>query len=246
MSRLARERSKPPRKSLRISRDAGSAPLLPAQQLPPLPVPGRADGCAGPCCSGASRSPGLVGAPNRCCGPTSGATGNASRTASASSSTRRGRNAWWRWPPCRAPPTPSRPASCSPPRCPGAPTRTPQTRIDAWLAALYQDGQRYWAGLQPDRLAEYLIATVLSLPVRCPDLLTGAIKATGQLEQGLTVLGRAAPQHPHLAATIAETLRPPGQPAGIATLSVATRLEHPQPLLDALDSFIAAEGLSTL
>ena len=29
------------------------------------------------------------------------------------------------------------------------------------LGALYRDGQRYWSGVQPDPLAEYLIGTVL-------------------------------------------------------------------------------------
>jgi hypothetical protein len=28
-----------------------------------------------------------------------------------------------------------------------------------WLAALYRDGDRYWSGLQPDTLAEYLVDT---------------------------------------------------------------------------------------
>jgi hypothetical protein len=36
------------------------------------------------------------------------------------------------------------------------------TNIADWLAALYQDGQRYWSGLQPDPLAEHLIGTALA------------------------------------------------------------------------------------
>ncbi|MDQ2709438.1 MAG: tetratricopeptide repeat protein, partial [Actinomycetota bacterium] len=124
----------------------------------------------------------------------------------------------------------------------------PQTRMDAWLGALYQDGHRHWGGLQPDRLAEYFIGGVLSPPVRCAELLTGMGQKLSpeQLEHGLTVLGRAAPYHPHLVESIAATLRDAGQPAGIAALAVALRLEQPEPLLHALDSCITTADLPAL
>jgi hypothetical protein len=40
--------------------------------------------------------------------------------------------------------------------------------IVEWVATLYQDGERYWSGLQPDPLAEYLIGTTLGPTGRCP------------------------------------------------------------------------------
>jgi hypothetical protein len=84
--------------------------------------------------------------------------------------------------------------------------------------------------------------------VRCPQLLRGAIKAVTpeQLEQVLTVLGRAAPQHPQLVQTIAATIRAAGPPGGIAALTLATRLEQPQPVLDALEPLLSSESIPTL
>lgn len=122
------------------------------------------------------------------------------------------------------------------------------TTIAEWLAALYHDGQRYWSGLQPDRLAEYLVGSVLSPPVRCPDVLTGAVTVVShaQLEQALTVLGRAVSQHPGLSQPISDTIRAAGQAGGIAALGIATRLEHPQPMLAALRTLITTADIDTL
>ena len=117
-----------------------------------------------------------------------------------------------------------------------------------WLATLYQDSERYWSGLQPDRLAEYLIGSVLGLDGRCPTLVTDTITGVspGQLEHGMTVLGRAHPQHPHLTWTITDTVLSSGTTGGAAALAVAPRLDQPQPLLTALDRLIDTADAATL
>ncbi|MCY7340624.1 MAG: trypsin-like peptidase domain-containing protein [Pseudonocardia sp.] len=115
-----------------------------------------------------------------------------------------------------------------------------------WLATLYQDRERYWSGLQPDPLAEYLIGTVLGPNGRCPTLVTDTITAVspGQLEHGLTLLGRAHPQHPHLTQTIAHAVL--DGTAGTAAITVAPRLEDPRPLLAAVDRLIDTADVATL
>jgi hypothetical protein len=67
-----------------------------------------------------------------------------------------------------------------------------------------------------------------------------------QLGHALTVLGRAAPQHPRLAEVIAETIMTAGGRGGLAALAVAPRLEHPQPMLEALQPLINTEDIDTL
>jgi hypothetical protein len=134
--------------------------------------------------------------------------------------------------------------------CAALPERYPDERftIGEWLSALYRDGQRYWSGVQPDRLAEHLIGTIFSDPQRCPGVVTSAVKCARdeQLDHALTVLGRAVPQHPGLAEVIAETIQTAGGPGGLAALTVVPRLEHPQPLLDALQPLINSESIDTL
>ncbi|MBV9160816.1 MAG: hypothetical protein JO281_04490 [Pseudonocardiales bacterium] len=92
------------------------------------------------------------------------------------------------------------------------------------------------------------MGTVLSPPARCPDVLTGPVTVVShaQLEQALTVLGRAVSQHPGLSQTISDTIRAAGHAGGIAALGIATRLEHPQPVLAALRTLITTADIDTL
>jgi tetratricopeptide (TPR) repeat protein len=116
-----------------------------------------------------------------------------------------------------------------------------------WLAALYRDSQRYWSGLQPDLLGEYLIGAILRPGGDCPDLTHSTDQASpAQLEQALTVLGRADPQHPHMAQTITATVLAAGVAGARAAVAVIPRLEQPQPVLDALDRFIETADLDAL
>ncbi|MDT7653222.1 MAG: hypothetical protein QOI36_4628, partial [Pseudonocardiales bacterium] len=118
-----------------------------------------------------------------------------------------------------------------------------------WLATLYQeDGERFWSGLQPDPLAEDLIGTALDAGGRCPTLIDDTINSasSGQLGHCLTVLGRAHPFHPHLTRAITEVVLSTGVPGGVAAITVAPRLEQPQPLLTALEQLIQAGDLPML
>jgi len=117
-----------------------------------------------------------------------------------------------------------------------------------WLATLYQDTERYWSGLQPDPLAEHLVGFVLGPDDRCPTLVTDTISSVsaGQLEHGLTLLGRAQPFYPHLTTTITDAVLGAGIAGGVAAIAVAPRLEQPQPLLTALDRLTQTADLPTL
>ena len=122
------------------------------------------------------------------------------------------------------------------------------TNAADWLATLYRDSGRYWSGLQPDPLGEYFIGTTLGPGGDCPALISGPMThaSPGQLEQALTVLGRAHPRHPHLAEVITDTVLAGGVAGARAAVAVAPRLEQPQPVLAALDRFVDAAGLAQL
>ena len=121
--------------------------------------------------------------------------------------------------------------------------------VGDWLATLYRDGGRYWSGLQPDPLGEYLIGATLD-PTRgdCSGLLrdTRGEVSAAQLEHALTVLGRAYPQHPHLADAIVDIITAGGTDAAAAAIAVAPRLEQALPLLNALDQLIDTADLAGL
>lgn len=120
--------------------------------------------------------------------------------------------------------------------------------VAQWLATLYQDGERYWSGMLPDPLAEYLLGTVLGPDGHCPTLITDTLRqaSPAQLEHALTVLGRAHPEHPHLTHCISQTILGAGPASGAAAIAVAPRLEQPQPLLTALDQLIDTADRATL
>ncbi|MGQ0479493.1 MAG: tetratricopeptide repeat protein [Pseudonocardia sp.] len=117
-----------------------------------------------------------------------------------------------------------------------------------WLATLYQDSDRFWSGLQPDPLAEYLIGTTVGPDSRCPGLVTDPLAqaSPGQLEHALTILGRAHPQHPHLVEAITDMVVSSG-PAGVAAVvAVAPRPAQPQPLLTALNRLVDTAEITEL
>ena len=126
----------------------------------------------------------------------------------------------------------------------------PDTRatVAEWLSTLYRDGENYWSGLQPDPLGEYLVATVL--PGTQPgsgqlENTTAAVSA-GQLEHGLTVLGRAHPQHPPLSDVIISIVLSTGTAGVRAAIAVAPRLQEPAPLLNALNRVVDTADLPAL
>jgi hypothetical protein len=110
-----------------------------------------------------------------------------------------------------------------------------------WLHDLYQGQHQYWASLQPDRLAEHLVAAVLA---QHPHLLDQSLPAATapQVHHAFTILARASADHAHVADVIGRlvTTHPALAPAAAR---VATETEHPQPLTSALDALLARGGL---
>lgn len=107
--------------------------------------------------------------------------------------------------------------------------------IADWLSTLYHEGGRYWSGLQPDPLGEYLLGAADPETLLVPAV-RGAASA-GQREHALTILGRAHPQHPHLVEVMAQIVSS-GVAEVRAAIAVAPRLANPRPLLAAIDEFI--------
>ncbi|MFC9329583.1 tetratricopeptide repeat protein [Kitasatospora sp. NPDC057015] len=125
--------------------------------------------------------------------------------------------------------------------------RDRRDQVTAWLAALYPttvidpDGQP-WGALQPDRLAERHIGRTLEADPRLADhLVDGADDTrTGRL---LTVYSRAAAHtvfQNRLDNRLTELCVRHHRLLTPLIISTATRTNHPQPLIDALDA-IAAE-----
>ncbi|MBF6522865.1 tetratricopeptide repeat protein, partial [Nocardia farcinica] len=121
--------------------------------------------------------------------------------------------------------------------------RLVHTGIRDWLMSLYPgQSARAYAGLGPDRLAEQLVGRLMLHPTR--DCIIETLAATtdneGEAEQLLTVCTRAA-AHPTLTA-ITDTLttwcvRHPT--LHLAAVRVATRVENPVPLINALDQIVS-------
>lgn len=122
--------------------------------------------------------------------------------------------------------------------------RNAVSNIVDWLATLYNDGQRYWSGVQPDAIAEYLIGTCAHYP-ELVNATVGAVSPS-QLEHGLSLLGRAYPRHLDLADTIIAAVLRAGEDGAVAAITVAPQLEQPQPLLTALEWLIPAATPATL
>ncbi|MGV1010502.1 MAG: tetratricopeptide repeat protein, partial [Dermatophilaceae bacterium] len=114
-------------------------------------------------------------------------------------------------------------------------------RVDTWLRGVYppHPGQ-HWGGIEPDRVGEYQVGTVL-LP--SPGLLATllAAAAPAQIEHALTVLARAAAnpaltgeQIDQLTDQLAQVTREDLARYGPAAVTVATQAARPEPILTAL------------
>ncbi|MBE3008890.1 tetratricopeptide repeat protein [Microbispora sp. NEAU-D428] len=127
-------------------------------------------------------------------------------------------------------------------------------RVARWVRDLYPppstgpqqavpaSGGSYWGSLQPDRLAEHLIARVVT---ERPALLTDLLTATSadQDHQALTVLSRASVTHAGLVPVLVDLLT--GLPGlAPAAVRVVTQSEHPAALLTALTALIGGDHLS--
>ncbi|MFE3166040.1 tetratricopeptide repeat protein [Streptomyces sp. NPDC059224] len=112
-------------------------------------------------------------------------------------------------------------------------------RTDAarWLAGLYPSDGRYWGTLQPDRLGEFLVGSVLAEEQR---LLEWLLPTAGrrQVESAFHVLSRAVPHQAPVAERLREVVtRHPGQLA-LSAVRTATEVAEPAPLRRALDTVL--------
>lgn len=106
-----------------------------------------------------------------------------------------------------------------------------------WLAGLYPSDGRYWGALQPDRLGEFLVGSVLAGERRLLDWLLPAA-GRRQVESAFHVLSRAVPHQAPVAERMREVVtRHPAQlaPAAVRT---ATEVAEPAPLREALDAVL--------
>ncbi|MEU2026809.1 serine protease [Streptomyces sp. NPDC016469] len=107
-----------------------------------------------------------------------------------------------------------------------------------WISDLYWTSSHFWGTLQPDRLGEHLIGTVLK---EQPQLLHDAANvATGrQINHLLTVLARAEVRQHHVADVLAELIKEHVARFGVAALTVVAETENPAPLVRAIDAVLA-------
>ncbi|MFJ4790052.1 tetratricopeptide repeat protein [Streptomyces sp. NPDC088794] len=106
-----------------------------------------------------------------------------------------------------------------------------------WLAGLYPSDGRYWGALQPDRLGEFLVGSVLAEERRLLDWLLPTASRR-QVESAFHVLSRAVPHQAPVAERLREVvIRHPAQlaPAAVRT---ATEVAEPAPLREALDAVL--------
>ncbi|MCX4529831.1 tetratricopeptide repeat-containing serine protease family protein [Streptomyces sp. NBC_01551] len=110
--------------------------------------------------------------------------------------------------------------------------------VARWISDLYPTSSHFWATLQPDRLGEHLIGTVLK---ERPQLLHDAANvATGrQINHLLTVLARAEVRQHHVADVLAELIKDHVARFGVAALTVIGETENPGPLVKAIDAVLA-------
>jgi len=119
-----------------------------------------------------------------------------------------------------------------------------QSRLAAarWLHDLYPERNLYCGSLQPDLLAEQLVANVLADKPTVFDTVL-ADGATDQKHHGLTVLSRAAAGRPQVAEAVIAVIA--AWPAALAPLAVrvASETENPAPLASAVDGLLASDAL---
>jgi tetratricopeptide (TPR) repeat protein len=106
-----------------------------------------------------------------------------------------------------------------------------------WLAGLYPSDGRYWGALQPDRVGEFLVGSVLEQE---QSLLEWLLPAAGrrQIESAFHLLSRAVAHQAPVAKQLYEVVtRHPWQlaPAAVRT---ATEVAEPAPLRAALDTVL--------
>ncbi|MFF0248995.1 tetratricopeptide repeat protein [Streptosporangium sandarakinum] len=120
--------------------------------------------------------------------------------------------------------------------------------VRAWIGGLYPSAaEPPWGQLQPDRLAERFLGRHLQTNADLADHLTPAA-SPAQATRLLTVYARAA-AHPVFAHRLDTALTDlcvrHAEVLAVPAIQVATQIEAPQPLLDALHRLLSDPGIDT-
>ncbi|WP_189213721.1 hypothetical protein [Actinokineospora fastidiosa] len=110
--------------------------------------------------------------------------------------------------------------------------------VARWLASLYPADGMYWGSLQPDRLGEYLAATVITEDPLLPhDVLPGTTRRQGV--RALRTLARADLHRPGMASVVHDVITAHPVALAPAAVEAATTVENPDPLRRALSAVTA-------
>jgi tetratricopeptide (TPR) repeat protein len=120
--------------------------------------------------------------------------------------------------------------------------------VDEWLRWFQQlyPGPGGLNPLQPDRLGEDQVAAAVQEDARVATKPARETADDTQLTQALTVLGRAAPRHEHLAAVIAGMVKAQSERMITLGVGVVPGLQDPHPLVQALDEAVGGAAAGTL
>jgi tetratricopeptide (TPR) repeat protein len=111
------------------------------------------------------------------------------------------------------------------------------TAIASWLCDLYPASRQFWGSLQPDMLAEDLVAEAVNEQQNLLLSLLGKVD-DGQASQALTVLARSAARHPALREPVIEVIRAYPNVLGPAAVRVALEVTEHRLLADALSHVV--------
>ncbi|MET9095219.1 serine protease [Streptomyces cyaneofuscatus] len=113
--------------------------------------------------------------------------------------------------------------------------RLDRTAVASWLADLYPAQGRYWGSLQPDRVGEFLVGTVLGTEPRLLEWLLPTAPAD-QIEAAFHLLARTGPHQERVAGLLSEVVA--RHPAQLVLSAVRTvpEVAEPSTLIAALDT----------
>jgi tetratricopeptide (TPR) repeat protein len=111
------------------------------------------------------------------------------------------------------------------------------TAIASWLRDLYPASRQFWGSLQPDMLAEHLVAQAVK---EQENLLLSLLERVDgrQASQALTVIARAAARYPVLGERVVEVIRAHPDILGPTAVRVALEVTEHRLLADALSHVV--------
>ncbi|MFD5479704.1 tetratricopeptide repeat protein [Streptomyces hawaiiensis] len=106
-----------------------------------------------------------------------------------------------------------------------------------WLSGLYPSDDDYWSPLQPDRLGEYLVGSVLA---EDPELLRRLLPATTERQSAAAfhLLSRAQPHQPHIAEPLRAVVTAHPEPLALRAVDAVVAVVNPAPLRQALTAVL--------